>query len=594
MKSFIIHIFYCVFLMLVIAFLHCNLLLNPSNAQGFLKTNGQKIVDEHGNNVLLRGIGFGGWMLQEGYMLRVYNEAQQHKIREKIEGLIGAEKTAEFYDKWLNNHVRKVDIDSLKAWGFNSVRLPMHYNLYTLPIEQEPVKGKQTWLTRGFEMTDSLLNWCEANQMYLILDLHAAPGGQGNDVNISDRNPALPSLWESEENRLKTIELWRKLATRYKDEKWIGAYDVINEPNWGFADLENDRNGLNEPENRPLKKLLVDITAAIRSVDKNHIIIIEGNGWGNNYRGILPVWDNNMVISFHKYWNYNDKQSISNILKIREEQNVPVWLGETGENSNVWFTQAIELLEANNIGWAWWPVKKIGFNNPLEIKFTKEYESLLNYWKGEGTKPSESDAYKILMNLAESARLENCIIHYDVLDAMFRQVYSLETIPYKMRNISKSITIPAVEYDLGRNGFAYYDLDTANYYISVEGTRNVGNRGNVFRNDGVDIAQVENDEFYINHIEDGEWLLYTFEMDKKGSIDVFFEVSSENEPSSFSIEIDGKSNQPIVAVPDTKGFDNWQEVGLKNIILEAGKHKLRIKAEKGGYQLKSIRLRVNP
>jgi endoglucanase len=594
MKSFIIRIFYHVFFILAIMFLHSGLLLNPSKAQGFLKTDGQKIVDEHGNNVLLRGIGFGGWMLQEGYMLRIYNEAQQHKIREKIEGLVGAEKTAEFYDKWLSNHVRKVDIDSLKAWGFNSVRLPMHYNLYTLPIEQEPVKGKQTWLTRGFAMTDSLLSWCEANQMYLILDLHAAPGGQGNDVNISDRNPALPSLWESEENKQKTIELWKKLATRYKDEKWIGAYDLINEPNWGFADLENDRNGLNEPENGPLKKILVDITAAIRSVDKNHIIIIEGNGWGNNYRGILPVWDNNMVISFHKYWNYNDKQSISNILKIREEQNVPVWLGETGENSNVWFTQAIELLEANNIGWAWWPVKKIGFNNPLEIKYTKEYESLLNYWKGEGTKPSESDAYKILMNLAESAKLENCIIHYDVLDAMFRQVYSLETIPYKTHNISKSVLIPAVEYDLGRNGFAYYDLDTANYYISVEGTRNVGNRGHVFRNDGVDIEEAVNGEYYINHIEDGEWLLYIIEVETKESIDLLFEVSSENNGSFFSIEIDGKSIQPIVAVPDTKGFDNWIEVGLKNIMLESGKHKLRIKAEKGGYQLKSIRFHINP
>ncbi len=594
MKSYIRNSFNCLAFALTFSLLYGCSTVNPSKAPDFLKTEGQQIIDEHGKNVLLRGIGFGGWMLQEGYMLRIHNEAQQHKIKERIEGLIGPEKTIEFYNKWLNNHVRKVDIDSLKAWGFNSVRLPMHYNLYTLPVEQEPTKGKQTWLSRGFEMTDSLLSWCEANEMYLILDLHAAPGGQGNDVNISDRNPTIPSLWESEENRQKTIELWKKLATRYKDEKWIGAYDLINEPNWGFADLQNDRNGLNEPDNGPLKKLLVDITSAIRSVDKNHIIIIEGNGWGNNYRGILPVWDDNMVLSFHKYWNYNDKQSISNILKIREEQNVPVWLGETGENSNVWFTQAIELLEGNNIGWAWWPVKKVGFNNPMEIKYTKEYESLLNYWKGEGAKPSESDAYKILMDLAESAKLENCIIHYDVLDAMFRQVYSLETIPYKIHNISKSGLIPAVEYDLGRNGFAYYDLDTANYYISVEGTRNVGNRGHVFRNDGVDIEEAVNGEYYINHIEDGEWLLYTFEVEKKESIDLLFEVSSEDAQGQFSIQIDEKTIQPIIAVPDTKGFDNWLEVGLKNIMLQSGKHKLRIMAEKGGYQLKSIRFQINP
>ena len=102
---------------------------------------------------------------------------------------------------------------------------------------------------------------------------------------------------------------------------------------------------------------MIDITQAIRGVDKNHIIVIEGNGWGNNYKGILDagLWDNNIVLSFHKYWNNNDTKSIENILKYRDQYNIPVWLGETGENSNVWFTEAIHLFETNNIGWAWWP-----------------------------------------------------------------------------------------------------------------------------------------------------------------------------------------------------------------------------------------------
>src|SRR6476660_1688552 len=98
-----------------------------SLAQGFLKADGQRIVNEKGENVLLRGIGLGGWMLQEGYMLRVNQNGQQHKIRERIDSLIGPERTEEFYEAWLSNHTTKTDIDSLKAWGFNSVRLPMHY-----------------------------------------------------------------------------------------------------------------------------------------------------------------------------------------------------------------------------------------------------------------------------------------------------------------------------------------------------------------------------------------------------------------------------------------------------------------------------------
>ncbi len=321
------------------------------NSQGFLKADGQKIVNAKGENVLLRGIGLGGWMVQEGYMLRINQGGQQHKIRQRIEELIGPEQTGEFYDAWLSNHTRKADIDSLKAWGFNSVRLPMHYDLYTLSVDKEPVAGKNTWIEKGFTLTDSLLAWCKANQMYLILDLHAAPGGQGNDVNISDRDPSKPSLWESEANQQKTIALWQKLAERYVNEPWIGGYDVINEPNWGFSDPGNDKNGTREQKNEPLKKLMMDITAAIRQVDNNHLIIIEGNGWGNNYNGVLPPWDKNMALSFHKYWNYNDQASIKGILNFRDKYNIPVWLGETGENSNVWFTEAIRLFETNNIGW---------------------------------------------------------------------------------------------------------------------------------------------------------------------------------------------------------------------------------------------------
>ncbi|MDN8694017.1 cellulase family glycosylhydrolase, partial [Staphylococcus aureus] len=76
----------------------------------------------------------------------------------------------------------------------------------------------------------------------------------------------------------KTIALWKKLAERYANEPWIAGYDILNEPNWGFEDLANDKNGLKEQKNVPLKELMVAITKAIREVDQKHIVIIEGNG----------------------------------------------------------------------------------------------------------------------------------------------------------------------------------------------------------------------------------------------------------------------------------------------------------------------------
>jgi endoglucanase len=556
-------------------------------AQGFLKAKGKSIVNEKGQNVLLRGISLGGWMLQEGYMLGITAEGQQqHKIRQRIDSLIGPEATQEFYDTWLANHTTRGDIDSLRSWGFNSVRLPMHYNLFTLPVEKEPVAGQNTWLTRGFEMVDSLLAWCAGNKIYLILDLHAAPGGQGNDLNISDRDPSLPSLWETEANRNKTIALWKKLAERYAGKQWIGAYDILNEPNYGFTDTA-DRNGLKEIRNEPLKKLQVDITKAIREVDHNHIIVIEGNGWGNNYNGMLPPWDDNMVLSFHKYWNKNDKASIQKIVDTREQYNVPVWLGETGENSNVWYAQAVQLLEENNIGWAWWPLKKLGVNNPLQIRSNLNYQDVLNYWNGKGEKPRESNAYSGLLELATYTRVGTNRVHRDVIDALMRQPHSSKTVPFAKNNIQNGTVLKAVNYDLGKNGYAYWDSDTADYRVS--GIKGVGNRGRTYRNDGVDIVMdsAHYETYYVNHIETGEWLQYTIDVKQKGIYNIGLSVATEITGGAVSITINNKIAGNKQMVPLT-GAKNWTTLWFKNVSLAAGRQLLRVYADKGGFDFSAI------
>jgi hypothetical protein len=574
----------------LLLFLLCHFLCFVAGAQGFLKADGKRIVNAKGENILLRGMGLGGWMLQEGYMLGIRKDGQQHKIRAAIKELMGPQETAEFYNAWLDNFIYKTDIDSMKRWGFNSVRLPMHYNLYTLPVEQEPVAGQNTWLEKGFAMTDSLLAWCKANHLYLILDLHAAPGGQGNDLNISDRDSSKPSLWESEANKQKTIAFWKKIAGRYVLEPWIGGYDIINEPNWGFADPANDRNGTKEQGNAPLKELLKDITAAIREVDKNHIIIIEGNGWGNNYNGVLPPWDNNMVLSFHKYWNYNRRQDIQKILDTRTKYNVPVWLGETGENSNVWYTEAIQLLEKNNIGWAMWPLKKMGSNNPLEIRSNLNYNEVRNYLNRIGEKPKESNVYSGLLEVAVYSKIGNNIFHKDVIDALFRQPFSAKALPYKPYRLTDSVTIRATDYDLGRNGVAYYDMDTANYRTS--GLPSVGNRGHIYRNDGVDIYKdsIKYNSFFVGDMEDGEWLQYTVTVLTKGLYNFRITVAPGAGDGKLSITSNGNSLVKEVMVPNNSNAGKWQAIVIKNIQLSAGINRVRLLVNKGGFNLSGIQI----
>lgn len=569
----------------------CAFLLSQfGTAQGFLKSQGQKIVNQKGDNVYLKGLGLGGWMLQEGYMLKTADFAgPQYKIKEKISEVAGEEGKNEFYKAYLKNGVTKKDIDSLAKWGFNSIRLPMHYDLYTLPIKKEPVKGQNTWLEEGFVMTDNLLKWCEDNKIYLILDLHAAPGGQGNDENISDNDKSKPSLWENEDNQKKTVALWKKLAERYKDKEWIGGYDLINEPNYPFTG--KNPNGTDEMSNAPLWKLQKDITEAIRQVDKNHIIIIEGNGWGNNYNGLIPLWDDNMVLSFHKYWTNNSTEAIQNILDIRQKLNVPVWLGETGENSNVWFTELNQLLLKNNIGYAYWPMKKIdNIAGVTSVKITPEYQKLLDYWKNGGEKPGKDLAKKALLKIADNYKIENVEVKKDVIDAMFRQVNDDTTKPYK--NHKAPGRIFATEYDLGRMGKAYLDNDYQNLWVS-SGKHTEWNSGNKMRNDGVDIFACDDkisNGYFVGKTEKGEWLQYTLNVNqsKKYKIEIRYNNDS-NENAQIKLKSESGETLSAIALPPTGKY--WKTVSADGINLSKGENKLRLYFENGNTNINFFELK---
>lgn len=559
-------------------------------AQGFLRQEGQKIVDSDGKNIILRGLGLGGWMVQEGYMLQTSDFAgPQHTIKQKIEELIGKEDTKEFYKAYLTNGITKRDIDSLATWGFNSVRLPMHYNLYTPPIENE--EGQEiTWFEKGFKMTDSLLKWCANNKMYLILDLHAAPGGQGHDANISDYDPSKPSLWESKANHEKMIALWRKLAERYKDEPWIGGYDIINEPNWNFT--SDNKNGCDETSNAPLRELMVDITKAIREVDTNHIIIIEGNCWGNNYNGILPAWDDNMVLSFHKYWNYNTKESIEKMLDYRSQYHIPIWLGESGENSNVWFKDAISLVESNNIGWAFWPMKKVeNIAGVTSVTKNPDYGTLLEYWTKGGEKPSVEFAKAALMKLADNFKIEHVTVKPDVIDAMFRQVQTNETKAYNSHNIPG--IVDATEYDLGTNGYAYFDSDFVNYRVDTnESVR--WNSGNKMRNDGVDIHECQDEKtngYEVFDIKDGEWLLFTINTKQDGNYDIGIRYSSESTGGSLHFETSNYKTKSI-SLPPTGSDKVYHTIWFDNLKINKGISKIKAVFDEGGFNLNHLKFTI--
>ena len=565
------------FLILVFSFIS----FQTVNGQDILKAEGKAIVNQAGDTIILRGMGLGGWMLQEGYMLQTAGFASaQYQIRDKIEELIGPADTDLFYDAWLDNHVRKIDIDSLKSWGFNSVRLPMHYNLFTLPIEEEPVAGEQTWLDKGFIMTDSLISWCAQNEMWVVLDLHAAPGGQGFDQGISDYNPNFPSLWESIPNRQKTAALWKKLAERYKDEPWVAAYDILNEPNW------------NLPGGVLIRNLYEDITDSIRSVDTQHIIIIEGNWFANDFTGLPRPWDDNLVYGTHKYWSKNETVDIQWVLSLREEYNVQLYYGESGEYSSAWFRDSIKLIEGEGIGWAWWPMKKVeSISGPLTVTKSPEYQTLLNYWDNGsvGTPPTAAFAKAALMDLTEKLKLENCFYQKDVIDAMFRQVQTDETKPFSNNNIPGIIF--ATNYDLGSVGEAYNDKEVATFHVTT-GNFTAWNNGWIYRNDGVDIEPcndpINSNGFNVGWGEAGEWMQYEVNIESEAVYDLKIRYATAGTDGEFNLSIDGADISPNIFAPVTGGWQSWNTFTIENVVLSPSNKKLRFHYNGDGPNLSSF------
>ena len=371
----------------------------------------------------------------------------------------------------------------------------------------------------------------------------------------------------------------KKIANRYKDNQWIGAYDIINEPNWNFTGT--NKNGCDEKLNQPLRELQVEITKAIREVDANHMIIIEGNCWGNNYDGIFPLWDSNMALSFHKYWNNNDVNSIQKMLDYRTTYNVPIWLGESGENSNVWFTEAISLMEKNNIGWAFWPMKKIdNIAGITSVSITDDYKKLLDYWTNKKNKPSKEFAYKTLMQIAENYKMDNLTIKKDVLDSMFRQVVSDVSIPFTINNVPGEIK--SVDYDMGKLNNAYFDTDYQNLWVS-NGTETDWNSGNVYRNDGVDIVKI-NSDFVVSNIKAGEWIQYTLHSSDERKFNVSIKYKGKQNSEVYLTNSDGTILTEKATLPSTPS----KTISIGAIKLKKGNNTIRIVFEKGDFDFYSL------
>jgi hypothetical protein len=379
-----------------------------SSAQSrFVKAKGEELVQPDGRTLRLRGINLGNWMEPEGYMFLFEHGPQSpREIEDFVSELIGPAEAADFWAEYRNAYITQEDIRFIRRCGFNSVRIPLHWKFF--------VEGGN-----GFDLLKPIVEACRNDGIWVILDMHCAPGGQ-TGTNIDD-SYGYPFLYESRKSQDQLAEIWTRIARHYRDEAIVLGYDLLNEPIPHYPQLRK--------YNERLEPFYKRVTQAIREVDRNHVIVLGGAQWDSNFDVFGPPFDDNLLYQLHKYWMTPNVQSIQPYLDFRKRYKVPIWLGESGENKDEWISEFRTLLEQNDIGWCFWPYKKmVQTSCVVSVQKPSGWEQIVklgamppgtgNAEKRIAARPSVELCRRAFRDLLSAVRLQRCQVNEGYLKAL--------------------------------------------------------------------------------------------------------------------------------------------------------------------------------
>jgi hypothetical protein len=227
--------------LLISILLHCSQGFSGNTKEKFLRVKGENILDASGKPILLRGF------------------------------------NVEF--KHFKDELGEPDIKRIADSGGNSIRLVMDYRDFVVA----PFNYNET----NFILLDSLLNWCKKYAVFVILDMHLAPGIQNSHDFVVHRQTTF-DFWSKEEHQERFYSLWEKIAERYARETIVAGYDLLNE---GVP-----------PTGKDYIRIMTATIKRIRSRDKNHILIIEEALLPDGRKELFPVNDKNTVYSIHFFY----------------------------------------------------------------------------------------------------------------------------------------------------------------------------------------------------------------------------------------------------------------------------------------------------
>src|SRR4051812_7552046 len=330
-----------------------------------LRVHGTRLVRGDGTEVILRGVGLGGWMNMENFITGYpATESQQRRALLRV---LGEEGYHRFFERFYRAFFGPADAALLASIGLNSVRIPFNYHHFE--DDERPFQLKEG----GFARLDAAVQACTSNGLYAILDLHAVPGAQNQHWH-SDNPTHWASFWTHPHFQDRAVHLWEALADRYKDNPWVAGYNPLNEP--------GDVTG------RAIGPFYARVERAIRAVDPDHVLFFDGNRYATDFSAFdepLP----NCVYTTHDYalpgfadggpypgmsrGQYVDRDVVEETFLRRTEfmrrTGTPIWIGEFGpvytgdpepdDQRYRLLRDQLDIYRQHSAGWSLWTYKDI-------------------------------------------------------------------------------------------------------------------------------------------------------------------------------------------------------------------------------------------
>lgn len=382
----------------------------------FVRVEGHNLIEPSGEVLFIRGTNLGNWINPEGYMFGLRKVNSAHFIDEMLREAVGPAATDRFWRTFQENYITEADIAFIASTGANTIRLPFHYRLFT----DEDYMGR-TVAQNGFELIDKVIGWCKEHDLYVILDMHDAPGGQTGD-NIDD-SYGYPWLMVSAESQAQYCDIWRRIAEHYRNEPTVLGYDLLNEP---IAPYFGDDVAMLNSKLKAVYRMGFD---AIREVDPYHIVMLGGAQWNSNFEPLADCnFDEQVMYSCHRYGGDTDSNAIRSFIEFRDSVNRPMYMGEIGHNTYEWMEAFCKTMTENNIGYTFWPYKKIGSSSWVGFEAPATWQSVIDFAESDRSsyqliREARNSAgmatmQQALDSLAEAVKFEHCTIDKEYIRSL--------------------------------------------------------------------------------------------------------------------------------------------------------------------------------